>query len=207
MEEKRFNRSLSNQIEVSFRFLFDFFIHEYRFLLCRLSLPLASFSHGLCGLNNQFTCVFVCHISISIHRAAHCARYKDLHPFGVIYFNFYFFLHHHRFGSCFLLLLLSLSLSFQFLSSKQSTSNWSRASDWKKMLQRDEIITRTITENDGVDLDLDFTSSSSFCSPSRCLIHVEKTREWERDLVKDKRDPMSKTISKETCHWSYDLGC
>lgn len=41
----------------------------------------------LCGLNNQFTCVFVCHISISIHRARvdrGSVSSIHIHPFGVI---------------------------------------------------------------------------------------------------------------------------
>lgn len=50
---------------------------------------LSPFLAGLCGLNNQFTCVLVCHISISstVQRTAQGIQI-NIHPFGVIYFNF-----------------------------------------------------------------------------------------------------------------------
>lgn len=54
--------------------LFDFFIHELSARGRFFRLLAAQCSGGLRGLNNQFTCVFVCHISISSAEASCTAR-------------------------------------------------------------------------------------------------------------------------------------
>lgn len=60
-----------------------------------------------------------------IHRAAHCARYKDLHTSIWCHLFRFFFLPATR--------ALNSGLLSSFSSEKKSTSSWSRASDWKNV--------------------------------------------------------------------------
>lgn len=109
--------------------LFDFFIHDYLMSLA---------SHGLRGLNNQFTCVFVCHISISstVQRTAQDIKIY-IHPFGVIYFDF----------SSYPQLALSTRVSCLHFRQRRNRLQVDQEQVIGKMFKADEIITRTIAQH------------------------------------------------------------